>query len=349
MATIKTAKHLPEIPLHRETLTADKVIDLYPEKFESILDTATERYGRRGLAFFDWAYGGLVDRMDEEQARVVIASAEKVEALGYKGGYGLQLLGTGACTAGARIETDGSLTHLRTLDWDLDVGRHLVVHPADGIRHNYVRITMPLLSPDPTGCVPGEYSISLNRAQIPYMTPFSNPNTRLMDAWLNRLTNSPKFGNSQGLPVEHFMTKILQNCSTYDQAYAMLTDTNEAVCSEGNIVLVGRDKHEYAGVEVRRGGKRFVHGESMANHSINPAWAGKGHARTDSSLQRAMHLATQSRKLSEQFAWLSEPVKAEDTFQVSEINVMQGTMSLFGARKGEPVTQILDVNLFDLS
>ena len=76
---------------------------------------------------------------------------------------------------------------------------------------------------------------------------------------------------------------------------------------------------------------------------LNNHWKGQGRHNGPEERLRFMQKVHKTAKGN--FDWLLAPVKNDDTVLVFEANAKTGSLKLFGAESGKPVTQTLEIML----
>ena len=285
------------------------------------------------------AYGRIAISLADKLSRHWLESTDnpyldEIDALartgGHPGAYMLNLSYEWLCTTGVAPDPEGRGSRmLRTLDWPLEgLGRHVVVARFEGAAGPYFNITWPGFVGVITAMAPGRFSAALNQA------PMQRKSRLWFSDWVRARLGVWQEG---GLPPAHLLRRIFDQCATFDEARAMLSETRVSLPGFFSLSGVGRDE----GCVVERFDDRAVVHDapvSVANHWLTPGLSGA--PRGEDSYERQAMMAAANADRHAGFDWLRRPVLNDCTRLAVAANAATGRLVVQGFESGAPVTAI---------
>jgi len=323
---------LKKIPVIHDVTTPVKLADTFNECARNMLDVCYSFYTKPLLVVADkltskWLAKAKPPYMDE-----IYQLSEKLGP----GVITINLSYEWGCTTAAHDDPSGNGVRLiRTLDWPIKggMGDKIIVAKQKGPAGEFYNMTYPGFVGVLNAVAPGRFAIAINSAPIPV-----HGWTKPVDWLIDRM----KKARSNDIPAPFLLRKVFEECATYDDAVRMLSET--PICTAALFTISGINKGEHAVIE-RRYDEHFIHKENSctSNMWINNHWKGQG--RHNDPEERLRFMRKTHRTAKGNFDWLQPPVKNKDTVLVFEANAKTGSLRMFGAEGGNPVTQTLEIIL----
>jgi hypothetical protein len=302
------------------------LVDEFPEHLAEVMGEARRHYGGLALRLGDGLSRRWLARTQNPYRDEIAAIAGRV---GRPGMVLLNLSYEWTCTSGVAGARRGNGSRLlRTLDWQLDgLGRAVVVAGRRGPAGPYNDVTWPGFVGAATAMAPGRFSAAINQ---PPMRGFS-PSFHL-DWALNRA----RVWRRSGLPPSHLLRRVFEDCRTYDEAKAALTEA--PLCLPAFFTLSGLEADQGCVIE-RLEDQARVHEApaSIANQWLDFSVRGRGRG-ADSTARRDM-MAGLGGRAGDDFSWVVPPI-LNGTTRLSVIaNAADGTLVVQGWENGAPATR----------
>ncbi|MDP6785878.1 MAG: hypothetical protein QF830_03870 [Rhodospirillales bacterium] len=303
------------------------LIEEFPEHLAGIMDQARRHYG------------GLALRLGDGLSRRWLARSrnpyrdEIADIAGRVGRPGMVLLNLSyewTCTsgvAGAR-HGDGSRL-LRTLDWRLDgLGRSVVVAARQGPAGPFHDVTWPGFVGVATAMAPGRFSAAINQPPMRVFSPSFH---------LDWVLNRARVWRRPGLPPTHLLRRVFDDCPTFGEAKAALTET--PLCLPAFFILSGIEADQGCVIE-RLEDQAHVHEApaSIANQWLDFSVRGRGRGGDNQARRDAM--ADLGGQADDDFSWVAPPI-LNPTTRISVIaNAREESLVVQGWEAGAPATQV---------
>ncbi len=303
------------------------LVEGFPDHLAEIMDEAGRHYGGLALRVGDGLSRCWLARSQNPYRDEITAIAGHVQQPGMAL---LNLSYEWTCTSGVAAARHGSGSRLlRTLDWQLDgLGRSVVVASRQGPAGPYNDVTWPGFVGVATAMAPGRFSAAINQ---PPMRVFSS------SFHLDWVLNRARVWRHSGLPPTHLLRRVFDDCHTYDEAKAALTET--PLCLPAFFTLSGIEADQGCVIE-RLEDQAHVHKAPacIANQWFN--FSVRGHGRGGDNQARRDIMAKLGGQADDDFSWVVPPILNETT-RISVIaNATDGTLVVQGWEAGEPATQI---------
>ena len=303
------------------------LIEGFPEHLAEVMDEAGRQYGGLALRLGDGLSRRWLARSQNPHRDEIAAIAGRV---GRPGMVLLNLSYEWTCTSGVAGARQGSGSRLlRTLDWQLDgLGRAVVVAGREGPAGPYHDVTWPGFVGAATAMAPGRFSAAINQPPMRVLSPSFH---------LDWVFNRARVWRRGGLPPSHLLRRVFEDCGTYDEAKATLTEA--PLCLPAFFALSGLAADQGCVIE-RLEDQARVHEApaSIANQWIDFSVRGRGRG-ADSEARRDMMTGLAGRA-GDDFSWVAPPILNETTRLSVIANAAEGTLVVQGWEAGAPATRV---------
>ncbi len=329
VAEVETpSRGLPAIPLIEAGDGPVSLLEAEASRARDLIAAGQRAYGAAALQVADH----LSRRWLARAANPYLDEIEAVAArLGGPGAHMLNLSYEWCCTCGVAADPEGAGSRLlRSLDWPLaGLGRNLVVARQSAPAGDYFNVTWPGFVGVTTALAPGRFAAALNQAP---MRRFGLPSPA--DWLINRVG----VWRRPALPPSHLLRRVMDECRSYAEARARLTET--PICLPALYILSGAGHDEGCVIE-RLEDRAVVHEApvSVANHWLSDGLGGDergAESRTRHALMEAAVRTVQSG-----FDWLVPPVLNACTRVAVVANAATGRLLVRGWETQGPATEIL--------
>jgi hypothetical protein len=303
------------------------LVEELPEHLAEIMSEARRHYGGLALRLGDGLSRRWLARSQNPYRDEIAAIAGRV---GRPGMVLLNLSYEWTCTSGVAGARRGKGSRLlRTLDWQLDgLGRAVVVAGRRGPAGPYHDVTWPGFVGVATAMAPGRFSAAINQPPMRVFSPSFH---------LDWVLNRARVWRRSGLPPTHLLRRVFDDCHTYDEAKAALTET--PLCLPAFFTLSGIGADQGCVIE-RLEDKARVHEApaSIANQWLDLSVPGRGRG-GDNQARRDI-MTSLGGHADDDFSWVVPPI-LNATTRVSVIaNAADGTLVVQGWEAGAPATQV---------
>ncbi|MBY0407449.1 MAG: linear amide C-N hydrolase [Rickettsiales bacterium] len=217
---LKTA--IPYVDLSGKTPV--DLLRAFPDKATALIGASTYAYGWLShvasyflLPFMDRKSHAWLSRNRNPYLYEIETFADILDVPGV---YALNTCYEWGCTSGV-FRTGESVSLLRVLDWPFPaLGKQVMLVRNTTKAGEYYNLTWPAMSGVFTAMAPGRFSACINQA------PMRRHGRSFLGDWLK---NRKIVDADQGLPPEHLLRKVFEECKTYEEAKAMLSDTRIAL------------------------------------------------------------------------------------------------------------------------
>ncbi|TVR83778.1 MAG: hypothetical protein EA405_03715 [Rhodospirillales bacterium] len=322
---------LPEIPffdLGDEGPVA--LIEMAATYLGQVVAEARKHYGGLTLRLGDRATAQWLTRNGNPYRQEIAAIAARIPV---PGAFLLNLSYEWSCTSAAGRDPAGSgLRLLRTLDWPLDgIGRTVVVARHDTALGPYLNVTWPGYVGVLTAMATGRFAAAINQP----------PARRISGScWFDWAIHRTGVWRRSALPPAHLLRQVFEQCATYDEAKAVLTET--PLCIPAFFTLAGADGQ---GVVIERQEHRAaVHAApfSISNHWLGFPMGGFHDRGTDTVGRRAAMDDVRDVATND-MSWVTPPILNRKT-RVSVIaNAKRGSLLVQGWERQAPVTAVFNL------
>ncbi len=261
------------------------------------------------------------------------------------------------CTTSAHPDPSGAGSRMiRTLDWRFPYLGHAVTvahHPS--VHGAWFNVTWPGSVGVLTAMCPGRFSIAINQA----------PQQQLFGALaLDFLWGANRVWRLGGLPIMHLVRQICEQAPDFEAAVRMVEQAPQ-IAQAGFITISGIEAAENVIIERLRDTAVVIHapeGDAVANDWLSPLsgqptavptrarprgqGSGQAELAANCAARRSQLRALMGQPLSaqEDFNWLTEPMRNEQTRLAVVANAKLGTISVAGFEHERGVTvQVTDV------
>lgn len=299
---------------------AEALLTQARRQFTGILVDLADRRSRNWLTRTNNPYLGEIDAVATELRRGGI--------------YGVNLSYEWGCTCGISAGGSGEgMVLRRTLDWPFHgLGRNLVVAKRSGDAGPWYDITWPGSVGVYTAIAPGRFSAAINQAPLRRRTGF------IATDWL---VDRISINRSSALPPCHLLRRVFDQCRSYAEARAMLT--NARLCVPVLYSLAGTKAGEGCVIERTEDlAEQHPAPVAVANHWLTNSF-GRGRPRGDDSFARRdrMMVALSDGPPGLNLDWVVPPIANGYTRLAATMDAGQGALAVQGWERDGPATQIL--------
>jgi hypothetical protein len=332
-------KHLPDIPVEKKNTNTIRLAEKYHDDFLAIMNAAQKKYSKFMLLVGDYVAHRWLSKTKPQYADEVAHIAQKTDL---PGRIALNHSFEFACTTGTRVEKDKTPTLLRALDWSFEgMADKVKIVKKPGKAGHYWDFTYPGMVGVLHGMAPNRFSIAINRAPVPIsinlgkLQPISEGFDKIREKYIS--------SNSEGLPPPFLLRKVFEECSNYEEAVNMLSNTKTN--APAIFTITGTTKDESCVIERSRDTAVITKGITCSANHWQTSQLGKAHARANNSVGR-LHTMKKNIKASKKpFDWFSGPIVTPDTRLIFEANAKNNKVSIAATNGGAFISKIKHINL----
>lgn len=323
---------LPDIPVI-ETGSDFPLATLraFEYRTHALLDAASHRYPKRFLAGLDRVSRAWLARWNNAHLPEI---DEIARILGRPGAYFFSVNYEWGCTCRAAPSPDGRSARLiRVLDWQAPgLGANLVCVKVSGAPAGpFALVTWPGYTGVLQVMAPGRFCAALNQA------PMSKTTGMFYIDWA---ANRRRVWRMPHPTPAHLLRKVAEEAASFAEARRMLME--QPISTPAIFTLAGVSAAETAVIERTEIEAHARSGPHVAaNHWETAGW--QGHARGDSSADRACIMRNIEASFDPDFRWLAPPILNDKTRIALVADARDARMVARGYEKTGPATAALDL------